>query len=64
VRNRMTHVASVVRTLDFRAGERATPCACGGYVVANPTNDLALIAAMRAHQRTLRHLDWWARAGW
>lgn len=40
----------------YVAGDEARPCACGGVVVASPSDPTT---GVRDHQRTDRHRRWW-----
>lgn len=40
---------------------RVEPCACGGVLVADPGNAVAVLWAVRRHRRTWQHQAWLAR---
>ena len=43
----------------FRLIDRACePCACGGYLVADRTDERAVRVTVEEHQRSLRHAIW------
>jgi hypothetical protein len=40
------------------AALRTAPCACGGYITADPRTPYHAVVR---HNRTIEHLRWWAR---
>ena len=52
------------RASDAPGGRRAEPCACTGWIVADPlSHESAVREAMRAHQATPLHVAWREREG-
>ena len=47
-------------SLEF-AGDRVEPCACGGFLRADPANARTVRAIVVGHRRTWRHQAWLAR---
>jgi hypothetical protein len=44
-------------TVEYRQ-ERVEPCACGGLLVADPTNSVVVLWTVRRHRRTWQHQAW------
>lgn len=37
---------------------RVVPCACGGFIAADPTDELGIVGAVTAHLMEPRHEAW------
>lgn len=48
-------------TLTDYLPQRVEACACGGWIVAADGDWVLIRDAVRRHQETLAHRDWWAR---